>query len=115
MGYLNADAPSDAATLSAHGYYTLEEAAPLAVWLASESVDDVTGFHIGIDGPRIRVYDRVRTVLDINEEGGWTEENLEQKLRPALRQAALSADAVSQRRPPDGRQFSFDDRASPLR
>ncbi len=110
MGHLDGVSGADEDVMRELGFYSPEEAAPLATWLSSEEVDDITGFHMGIDGPRILVYDRVRVLLEMNQDGGWTEEMLEQRLRPAILQAAATTEAVSQRRPPDGQLVAFDDR-----
>ena len=110
MGHLDGVSGADDDVMRELGFYSPEEAAPLATWLSSEEVDNITGFHMGIDGPRILVYDRVRVLLKMNQDGGWTEEMLEQRLRPAILQAAATTEAVSQRRPPDGQLVAFDDR-----
>lgn len=81
------DAAEDAspATLRQLGFYPGEEAAPLAVWLASESAGDVTGFHIGIDGSRVVVYERVSFALEMSETDRWTVDKLEERLHSAMR------------------------------
>ncbi len=85
MGILKKGAEGDDAIVRELGFYRREEAAPLAVWLASDSAKDVTGFHIGIDGRRIVVYGRLFTEVVLFEEAGWTVEKLEGRLHPALR------------------------------
>jgi NAD(P)-dependent dehydrogenase (short-subunit alcohol dehydrogenase family) len=41
------------------GFFEPEEAAPLAAWLASDEATDVTGWFLGIDGPRLTVWEPV--------------------------------------------------------
>jgi 3-oxoacyl-[acyl-carrier protein] reductase len=95
------------------GFYRRDEAAPLPVWLASESASDVSGFHIAIDGTRVMVYDRVSVALELYDDDGWTTEKLEATLHPALRALPPQSEAASQRRPPSGRIPTFDDRDPP--
>lgn len=111
MGHIGASDSTNDEVMRRFGFYAPEEAAPLATWLSSEEVDDVTGFHIGIDGSRIVVYERVGMCLEMEENDGWTEEALNQRLRPALLNEARKSGPVSQRRPPDGQLVAFDDRS----
>ena len=94
MGILNEDSEADNEAWRTLGFYGPEEAAPLTNWLASESVDDITGYQFGIDGPRIVVYDRVHLQLELVDKDGWTEEKLESRLRPALLEQSRTEDAV---------------------
>jgi NAD(P)-dependent dehydrogenase (short-subunit alcohol dehydrogenase family) len=110
MGLAGADVLSDEAALRDLGFYRREEAAPLAVWLASEAAADITGWYVGIDGSRIVVYGRVTTALELSESVGWSAESLQRQLHPALLDAAAQAFRVSQRRPGDGTEAAFDER-----
>jgi hypothetical protein len=109
MGILAGGIEADGEALRELGFFGLDEAAPLPIWLASESAADITGFHIGIDGPRITVYDRVSNRLDLLEERGWTVDLLESRLRPALLELPGLTLGRSQRRPPDGVAVKFDE------
>lgn len=95
------------------GFYTRAEAAPLAVWLASDDAADVTGWYIGIDGSRIIVYGRVSTELELHDERGWNPERLEAALHTELRRLPPPSEGGSQRRPNSGAQTRFDERVSP--
>ena len=110
MGLAGGKAPTDDAAQHALGFYRRDEATPLAVWLVSEAAAAVTGQYIGIDGPRIVVYGRVQTALQLIEPGGWSIQRLDAVLQPALRALAQIADRGSQRRPADGRTAAFDER-----
>jgi len=59
-------------------YYILppEAASPLVVYLASDSAEGITGQFIGIDGPRLTLYSRMRPVSVAIMPGGWTVELL---------------------------------------
>jgi NAD(P)-dependent dehydrogenase (short-subunit alcohol dehydrogenase family) len=107
MGILDESAEIDDATYRKFGFYPPEMAAPLATWLASEAANDITGFHIGVDGPRIVVYDRVHHQLELIEEGGWTEEALKSRLHPALREQARVIDEVLQATSTGGQQPKY--------
>jgi glucose 1-dehydrogenase len=106
-GRMAAEVPFDDDAYRELGFYRREEAWPLAVWLASEPVGDVTGFHIGIDGTRIVAYERVGFAVELKEEGGWTVEALERRLHPAL--VALDATHLgTQRNLPGGGSATSD-------
>lgn len=110
MGMLHSDVPDDDSVLHELGFYRREEAAPLAVWLASDAAADVSGYHIGLDGPRIVVYERFSFELEMYEEGGWTVETLESVLHPAIRGLPPRPEGAAQRRPVAGHVPSFDER-----
>lgn len=110
MGLTGGKAPEDDAAQHALGFYRRDEAAPLAVWLASDEAATITGQYIGIDGPRIVVYGRVQTALQLIEPGGWSVQQLEAVLQPALRGVAQGADRGSQQQQADGRAATFDER-----
>jgi NAD(P)-dependent dehydrogenase (short-subunit alcohol dehydrogenase family) len=59
-------------------YYILppEAASPLVVFLASDYADGITGQFIGIDGPRLVLYSRIRPVSVAIMPNGWTVELL---------------------------------------
>lgn len=59
-------------------YYILppEAASPLVVFLACDYADGITGQFIGIDGPRLVLYSRIRPVSVAIMPNGWTVELL---------------------------------------
>ncbi len=98
VGFL--DAKTDAESndpLRGLGFHDRDVVAALPAWLASEEAGDVTGFHIGIDGRRITVYDRVKVALEMYEDEVWTVGNLAERLHGALRELPQSADGWAQR------------------
>jgi NAD(P)-dependent dehydrogenase (short-subunit alcohol dehydrogenase family) len=110
MGMLKGDAAANDSDLHELGFYHREEAWPLAVWLASDTAADVTGYHIGIDGPRIVVYERFAVELELYEDGGWSTEALEAKLHSAMNALPPRAKGAAQRRPVSGHVPTFDER-----
>jgi hypothetical protein len=89
-------------SMRALGFYSRDEAGPLAAWLVSDAAHDITGYHIGIDGPRIAVYDRVRTALEIFDADGWTVEKIESRLHGAIRDLPKQRTGWQQRNLPAG-------------
>lgn len=67
-------------------YYTLppEAASPLVVFLASALSDGVTGQFIGIDGPRLSLYSRIRPVSVAIMPSGWTVELLQKHFKTTV-------------------------------
>src|ERR1700722_16987658 len=84
VGLLGAHELADDTQLRNLGFYRRDEAWPLAVWLASDAARDITGLHIGIDGGRVVVYSRVGTEVDLTEDGSWTADRLDRRLKPGL-------------------------------
>jgi NAD(P)-dependent dehydrogenase (short-subunit alcohol dehydrogenase family) len=59
------------------GFYEPVEAAPLVVWLTSTAAAHVTGRFIGIDGPRVTVWDASRPAATLHHFPAWTAAALE--------------------------------------
>jgi NAD(P)-dependent dehydrogenase (short-subunit alcohol dehydrogenase family) len=68
------------------GFFEPEEAAPLAIWLASDEASAVTGQFVGIDGPKITIW-ALADAAEIVEPGGWGFERLGRIVRPQLEAA----------------------------
>jgi 3-oxoacyl-[acyl-carrier protein] reductase len=90
IGVLDAAADADDETWRRLGFQTPEEAAPLAVWLASESAGDVSGFHLGIDGPRVTIYNRLPRTEELLASSSWSVDELDRRLRPLLSEGELA-------------------------
>lgn len=61
-----------------HALGTPEDVAPLVVWLASDASADVTGQAIGIGGDRITLYSHPSALRTIDEDGGWSPEEIDE-------------------------------------
>jgi NAD(P)-dependent dehydrogenase (short-subunit alcohol dehydrogenase family) len=109
VGVLDSNTRGEDAMMRDLGFYRGEEAAPLAVWLATEPSGEVTGLQIGIDGPRIVAYGRVSVALELYEESGWSVELLEERLRPALAELSSQANFTSQRLSVNARTIRFEE------
>lgn len=58
------------------GLGTVDDVAPLVVYLASDQSSGVTGQAIGIGGDRLSLWAHPRETMSANREGGWTAESL---------------------------------------
>lgn len=63
---------------------TPEKVAPLAVYLASDRADGITGQIFGVRSNEVFVFDQPRPVRTIHRSDGWTPEKLDQQIRGAL-------------------------------
>ena len=72
------------------GFFEAEEAAPLAVWLASDEAASVTGQFVGIDGPKITIW-ALAEAVEIVEPQGWNIERLGRIVRPQLEGATVKS------------------------
>lgn len=61
------------------------DAGELIAWLASTDASDLTGAYIGIDGPRITIWEPKLPETAIFNEPRWTAEQLDAVVGPALR------------------------------
>ena len=66
------------------GFFEPEEAAPLVSWLLSPAAAGVTGWFLGIDGPRISIWEPVLPQRNVYCHPGWTMETLTQHVGPLL-------------------------------
>ena len=73
------------------GFFDSEEAAPLVVWLASDNASGVTGQFVGIDGPKITIWDLPAIGAEVHREDGWDEDAIESIVRPLLEKATERA------------------------
>jgi NAD(P)-dependent dehydrogenase (short-subunit alcohol dehydrogenase family) len=69
------------------GFFEAEEAAPLVVWLASELSKGITGQFVGIDGPKITIWDLPATGAEVHNSGGWSVDSLDATVKPLLAKA----------------------------
>jgi len=67
-------------------FYEPQESAPLIVWLASSEARDITGRCIGIDGPRIQIWEPKPPDTEIfTSLPSWNADALGEALGPAIR------------------------------
>jgi 3-oxoacyl-[acyl-carrier protein] reductase len=71
-----------------YGFFEPGEAAPLVTWLASKDADDITGCYIGIDGPRISVWQPGPPEPTVYHFPCWNAQDIGLALKPLLAQAA---------------------------
>jgi NAD(P)-dependent dehydrogenase (short-subunit alcohol dehydrogenase family) len=81
------------------GFYDPEEAAPLAVWLASDNAASVTGWFLGIDGEVVTIYGRSAAATILKKKGNWTVQDLDERLGPALQELSRQGNALTQLNP----------------
>jgi NAD(P)-dependent dehydrogenase (short-subunit alcohol dehydrogenase family) len=78
------------------GFYEAEEVASLLVWLASPATAAITGQFIGIDGPKLTVWDLPMLHAQLFDVQGWDYPHLDSILRPVLERATDRARQESQ-------------------
>ena len=61
------------------------EAGELVAWLASDQAADVTGAYLGIDGPRVTMWEPNLPGTALFHDPGWTADELERRLGPVVR------------------------------
>ena len=66
------------------GFGTADDVAPLIAYLASEAAGDITGQVIGVGGDRIQLWTHPTPAVTVYEQGGWTTDALEARLKEAL-------------------------------
>jgi len=79
-----------------HALGTPEDVASLIVWLASDASAGVTGQAIGIGGDRLTLYAHPAVLRTMNQDGGWSPEQIDEAWR-----AELAADAQHSGPPKD--------------
>jgi NAD(P)-dependent dehydrogenase (short-subunit alcohol dehydrogenase family) len=60
-------------------------AAPLVAWLASPAAADVTGMYLGIDGPRLTIWEPKAPDTAVYRVPQWTAEELDRRVGPIVR------------------------------
>ncbi len=91
--------PQRAAARAAHpgrsdaelGFHPAADAAELVVWLAAAGAAGVTGRFIGIDGPRLTVWEAAGPVAEVYHASRWTAGEIGRALLPRL---GLEADVL---------------------
>ncbi len=76
------------------GTRPLTEAAPLAVFLASEAAGKITGQLFGVRGKEIYLYSQARIARSIHHSQGWTVDELACMIEPAMGASFTSLDTV---------------------
>jgi hypothetical protein len=69
-----------------YGFFEPGEAGPLVAWLASEDAADITGYYIGIDGPRISIWQPGPPEPTVYHFPRWSIKDIGPALRPLLAQ-----------------------------
>ena len=67
-----------------HALGTPEDVASLIVWLASDASTGVTGQAIGIGGDRLTLYAHPAVLRTMNQDGGWSPEQIDEAWRTEL-------------------------------
>lgn len=73
------------------GFYAAADAAELVVWLASPDAAGVTGRFIGIDGPRLTVWETAGPAVEVHHAARWSAEEIGRAL---LARLGLAPDVV---------------------
>jgi NAD(P)-dependent dehydrogenase (short-subunit alcohol dehydrogenase family) len=81
---LESTAPGSGSKMRALGFYEPQEAAPLVGWLASADASAVTGAFVGIDGPRLSVWQPRGPVEYLFRWPSWTPDEVGKALLPRL-------------------------------
>lgn len=71
-----------------HALGSPDDVAPLIVWLASESSQDVTGQALGIGGDRITLYAHPTALKTADSDGGWSAAGIDSAWREQLADSA---------------------------
>jgi 3-oxoacyl-[acyl-carrier protein] reductase len=61
------------------------DAGQIVAWLASGEAADVTGAYLGLDGPRVTVWEPKLPDTSVFRDSGWTADDLERSLGPIVR------------------------------
>ncbi|SFU01354.1 3-oxoacyl-[acyl-carrier protein] reductase [Geodermatophilus amargosae] len=90
------DAPQDRREL---GVWPPSEAAGLVVWLASDEASDVTGRFIGVDGPKLALWELASPAHTLWHEPYWDVEALSRELPALLRSHRTQPQGIGQMNP----------------
>jgi NAD(P)-dependent dehydrogenase (short-subunit alcohol dehydrogenase family) len=90
------DVPEDAREL---GVWPPSEAAGLVVWLASDEASDVTGRFIGVDGPKIALWEVASPAHALWHKPYWDVEAISRELPALLRSHRTQPQGIGQMNP----------------
>ncbi|WP_448638511.1 SDR family NAD(P)-dependent oxidoreductase [Geodermatophilus sp. URMC 63] len=90
------DVPEDSREL---GVFPPSEAAGLVVWLASDEASDVTGRFIGVDGPKIALWEVASPAHALRHEPYWDVEAISRELPALLRSHRTQPQGIGQMNP----------------
>src|SRR5207302_9122487 len=79
-----AETPEEKARVARFQEMTPEKIAPLAVYLASDRAEGVTGQIFGVRSNEIFLFNQPRAIRTIHRSDGWTPEKIDQQLKGAL-------------------------------
>ena len=94
-----AETPEQKARLGKLEQMTPDKNAPLAVTLASDAAQDITGQVFSVRMHEIYLFNQSRMIRSIHRAGGWTPEQIAEQALPAFRASLMpldrSGDAIS--------------------
>src|SRR5260370_5993212 len=79
-----AETPEEKARIERLHEMTPEKIAPLAVYLASDRAEGISGQTFGVRNNEIFLFDQPRPIRAIHRSDGWTPEKIDRKLKTAL-------------------------------
>jgi hypothetical protein len=79
-----AQTPEEKARVERFQQMTPEKIAPLAVYLASERAEGISGQIFGVRNNEIFLFNQPRPVRTIHRSDGWTPEKIDQQIKGAL-------------------------------
>jgi hypothetical protein len=79
-----AQTPEEKARVERFQQMTPEKIAPLAVYLASDRAEGISGQIFGVRNNEIFLFNQPRPVRTIHRSDGWTPEKIEQQIKGAL-------------------------------
>jgi hypothetical protein len=81
------------------GKFPPREAAGLVVWLASDEASDVTGRFLGVDGPKVALWEVGSPAHVLWHEPYWDVEAISRELPPMLRENKTQPQGIGQLNP----------------